>query len=1066
MQTAEPDDRSGAGQVPDARRGAEGAPASAGLEAPPVVAVVVTRNPGPFLERTLAALGAQDYPDLAVLVVDTDSSVDPTARVAAALPGTFVRTVDPDAGFGGAANEALAAVSGASFFLVCHDDLALDPSAVRLLVEEAFRSNAGVVGPKLVSADNPDVLLEVGRAIDRLGGSHTGIEPGELDQEQHDSVRDVFYVSSAAMLVRADLFRELGGFDAATFPGSEDLDLCWRARLAGARVMVVPDARGVHREASAEREAADLPDARDVARKRVRVVFSCYALATLLWVVPFGIVLSLLEVFVFLPTRRRALAFASFGAWWWNLLHVGRLRASRRRAQALRSIRDAELRELQVGPNARFGAFLTQHHAEERLQAIGERSRDAAVGMADALRQPATIVLAVFALLLLVGSRSLFSQGVPDFGTFVAWPGVRRLGEAFGSAWRYTGMGSTSAPPPTLVLMSGLGTVLFGSVGLARTLVVVGLFGLGAGGAFRFARTVGAGYTAAVVTAVAYGANPVPRNAIAHGRLGPLALFALAPFLAALLVRCGGFRDLAGGVRRPLLGLAIVTAIAGAWFPPALLVPVVIGVVLLVAAPLVGGAVAAARSTGAALLAAAAAALLLAPWSATFADALDDPAAFGVALHQRLDLGQVVRFQSGPAGAGFASWGLLAAALAGLVLASGSRFAWAARGWALAITGWALVYLPARLAPGTAVAAPEAGLTIAALGTAVAAGIAAGALTGELRGARIVDWHRAVAIGACGGVVLLGLGLAADTIDGRWDAPDRTWAETLAFARDRQFEGEFRVLWLGDPGSLPLDPVEVRGSLSYTLTKDGSGDGRELWRAPVERADRFVGQAVVAALDGRTSRLGRLLAPFGVRYVAVPVRDAPGGTRYPPPPGASAALASQLDLTHLRTEGGLTLYENAAWVPTESVLTKRKAPLPVEPGNPLRAMVDTPLSDARSIGDAAVPAGTVLLSEAYDDGWHADAGDSELPHRPAFDLVNQFDLERASTVRFGHDGQGRRYALIAGEVALWLVALVWWGQGRRRAPRPRRARVRPERDRPPRPRDDVLDLDDDFWDAG
>ena len=84
----------------------------------------------------------------------------------------------------------------------------------------------------------------MGRSIDRLGGSHTGIEPGELDQEQHDAVRDVFYVSSAAMLVRTDLFEALGGFDADTFPGSEDLDLCWRARLAGARVVVAPDARG------------------------------------------------------------------------------------------------------------------------------------------------------------------------------------------------------------------------------------------------------------------------------------------------------------------------------------------------------------------------------------------------------------------------------------------------------------------------------------------------------------------------------------------------------------------------------------------------------------------------------------------------------------------------------------------------------------------------------------------------------------------------------------------------------------------------------------------------------
>ena len=67
--------------------------------------------------------------------------------------------------------------------------------------------------------DHPEVLLEVGRAIDRFGGAHTGIEPGELDQEQHDAVRDVFYVSSAVMLVRADLFVELGGFDPESFPG-------------------------------------------------------------------------------------------------------------------------------------------------------------------------------------------------------------------------------------------------------------------------------------------------------------------------------------------------------------------------------------------------------------------------------------------------------------------------------------------------------------------------------------------------------------------------------------------------------------------------------------------------------------------------------------------------------------------------------------------------------------------------------------------------------------------------------------------------------------------------------
>ena len=195
---------------------------------PPVVAVVVTRNPGPWFEDTLNSLAGQDYDDLTVLVVDTGSQEDLTPRVAAVLPRAFVRPLGADAGFSVAANEALHVVEGATFLLFCHDDVVLDESAVRLMVEEGYRSNAGIAGPKLVSAENPEILLEVGRGIDRFGAPFTGIEPGEVDQEQHDGVRDVFYVTTAVMLVRTDLFVELGGFDPETYPGAEDLDLCWR----------------------------------------------------------------------------------------------------------------------------------------------------------------------------------------------------------------------------------------------------------------------------------------------------------------------------------------------------------------------------------------------------------------------------------------------------------------------------------------------------------------------------------------------------------------------------------------------------------------------------------------------------------------------------------------------------------------------------------------------------------------------------------------------------------------------------------------------------------------------
>ncbi|MHB8670676.1 MAG: glycosyltransferase, partial [Acidimicrobiales bacterium] len=223
--------------------------------APPVVAVVVASDPGPWLEEALAALGAQDYPELSVLFLDAGSTVDPVARVAEVLPGALTRRLGEGPGFAAAANEALHMVQGASYLLFCHDDVALDPDAVRVLVEEALRSNAGVVGPKLVEWDRPERLLDVGLAVDKTAFAVPLVERSELDQEQHDAVRDVFAVPAACVLVRSDLFGAVGGFDAAMDERVAAVDLCWRAQVAGARVLVVPSARARHVLARDERVA-------------------------------------------------------------------------------------------------------------------------------------------------------------------------------------------------------------------------------------------------------------------------------------------------------------------------------------------------------------------------------------------------------------------------------------------------------------------------------------------------------------------------------------------------------------------------------------------------------------------------------------------------------------------------------------------------------------------------------------------------------------------------------------------------------------------------------------------
>ena len=165
---------------------------------PPVVAVVVTCDPGPWLEETLAALAAQDYPNLSVLVIDAASVEDPTPRVASVIPNAYVRRLPDRVGFSRAANDVLAIVEGASHYLFCHDDVAPEPGTVAALVEEAFRSNAGIVSPKLVDWDHPDRLLAVGQSADKTGVVADLVDVGELDQEQHDSVRDVFCAQAGA----------------------------------------------------------------------------------------------------------------------------------------------------------------------------------------------------------------------------------------------------------------------------------------------------------------------------------------------------------------------------------------------------------------------------------------------------------------------------------------------------------------------------------------------------------------------------------------------------------------------------------------------------------------------------------------------------------------------------------------------------------------------------------------------------------------------------------------------------------------------------------------------------
>ncbi|MFZ4515416.1 MAG: glycosyltransferase [Acidimicrobiia bacterium] len=1004
-------------------------------EAPPVVALIVTRNPGDWFEGTLASLGESEYPNLTVFVVDAGSDVDPTPRVAAILPNAFVQLLEGQPGFAGAANQALSAVQGAAFLMLCHDDVVLAPDAVRILVAEAFRSNAAIVGPKIVRVDDPQALLEVGMSVDRFGVPYSGIEPGEIDQEQHDGIRDVFFVSDAAMLIRTDLFAALGGFDGETFPGGEDLDLCWRARLQGARIMVNPNARVGHRKAADERPALDQSGGEQRTRNRLRALLKCSSTVTLLWVVPVGFVLALIEAFGALVTGRRNRARALVGAWTGSIPRWGSIRRARKPVQKNRVVHDRELRYLQVRGSVRLKRFVTYAvRPDERLEAASSRRSYLAALLRDRNRGSVFFALLAFALLTLLGSRGLFAH-LSVVGSLLPWKSVHALWETYTSAWRFTAAGANAPAPAPLAWMALLGVLLGGHVGAAQTVIVVATIPVGAWGATRLARAIFGRRAVTIFVGLAYAVIPVSRNAIADGRFGAMVFFALMPWFLMRVWRASGLAEDPGreGVVAPrLLGTAFLAMVMVAIFPPALLLLPAVGLAVWCADALRRDARRARRSLGILVAALAIGCIGLLPWFIGFSAGVDW-VSLGFVFQPELTLAETVRFVTGPSGTGISGWFLLTAVVLSMLLTTGTRFAWVARGAALAVVGFVLSWVPGQMHLAVPMPATEGILSVAALGFAIVLGTGAILVVEELRVVGF-GWRQVLAVIAMLCVIPSALGFGVDALNGRWRQPKSDWQTVLALGSE---PGGYRMLWLGDPEVLPGDPLLRGDRQGFALTRDSAGWARDLWPPPSSDAMEQVSSALSLAERDRTVRLGHALSPLGIRYVAIVDRAAPDAAPAGMFPAETArGLARQTDLARRRMPAGMTLYENRAWAPIRSTTTTE-----VPRGNrlSLASAIPVDLATATPVaGTAPVPAGTVLWGEAASSAWTASSNGRSLERFTAFGTTNAYDHPDDAPVALHNRWQWTRWIVVIGQCGVWSIVAIMlirtWIRRRRTRP--------------------------------
>ncbi|MDQ1708712.1 MAG: hypothetical protein QOG49_97, partial [Frankiaceae bacterium] len=880
---------------------------------------------------------------------------------------------------------------GADWLWLLHDDVAPEPDALLRLIEVAESSpSVRVLGPKVRDWDDPRLLVEVGLTIDHSGRRETGLERLEFDQGQHDETRDVLAVGSAGMLVRRDVWDELGGFDQRLPIFRDDIDFCWRANLAGHRVVVAPAARVRHARAGLTgrrriRCAVGRAAALD-RRHSLAVLLSNVSGPSLLWNVPRLLIGAVLRAAAFLLTRQGQAAADEIRAIGWNLAQVPALVAARGRRAPLRKVDPRTLRPLFAGRTARLRGYLeatgdwlsggaaeptgppadpgTDDTGEDAAEIVGAASRGSRV--LGVLRQPVVALTLLLLALTLVADRGLFGPGRLLGGHLLPAPASsRELWATYTASWHDVGGGSAVDAPAWMAVLAGFASLLAGKAWLAVDVLMLLAVPLSALSAYAASRRVTRSRARRLWGAAAYAVLPAATGAVAAGRLDVVVLAILLPAVASACLRAVAPDPATSGWRHAFVG-GLALAVAAAFVP---LIWVLAAVVML--AGIAAGAVLAAlpRIGVVRRLAAATAVLgtsfaVLLPWSWRLAAF---PRLLLAGLTPQSPAGPLRGMQAlllRPGGPAMppAAYGalLLLAALPALLRSNRSRRLAGVGAWSVGMAAMALAVLGTRA--GSASAWPGPALLVA--GAAVITAAMIGATGGKvlLRRASF-GWRQPTALA----IALFAL-VAPLVVLGGWvrrgagDPLDRRAVVPLPRYIVAQGETEpgLRVLWL-QPGAAAAD-------LRYSITPMRGGfTGVDQLPAPASLRRRL--DVLVAALATPSgSNAVQALATHGVRYVAVPA---------PAAPAIAGVLDAQPALTRERADdaAGIQLWRVIA--PTGRVMllsgavareahTERGPSLDALRADPPQVLTADPRTGRYAVPPG--PAGRLLVVDEYAGG--------------------------------------------------------------------------------------------------
>ena len=216
-----------------------------------VAVVILNWNGKTLLQKYLPSVldhsaGADIY------VVDNASTDGSVEFVRETYPSIGVVQNQSNGGFAKGYNDGLVHIE-ADIFCLLNSDVEVTPNWIEPILEVFHsRPDAAIVQPKILDLKRKDHFEYAGAAgdfIDRLGYPFCRgriFQALERDEGQYDDIKEVFWATGACMFIKSSLFKSLKGFDEDYFAHQEEIDLCWRAKNAGHKVLYVGKSHVYH----------------------------------------------------------------------------------------------------------------------------------------------------------------------------------------------------------------------------------------------------------------------------------------------------------------------------------------------------------------------------------------------------------------------------------------------------------------------------------------------------------------------------------------------------------------------------------------------------------------------------------------------------------------------------------------------------------------------------------------------------------------------------------------------------------------------------------------------------